>query len=67
VQKISNKSRKEILDAISAGCFDAIEEHIPEWKDGTPETWHEETKEKFDLIGDVEHKINKKLDTVLLS
>lgn len=63
---ISGKKRRQVLNAISGATLEVLDAVAPEWKDGTPETWDRETKEKFDLITEMEVKVCRAVERVLL-
>lgn len=63
---ISGKKRRQVLNAISGAALEVLDTVAPEWKDGAPETWERHTREKFDLITEVEVKVSRAVERMLL-
>lgn len=62
---MSNKKRRQILDALSAAAMEMLNEHCPAHKEGPPETWPEDEKKLWDVISEVEDRATKKIECVL--
>jgi len=63
--KITNKLRLAISDAITNATMEAYDYHCSEVKDNPPDTWDEDTRRRWDLIGDVEARISKAVKQVV--
>lgn len=62
---ISGKKRRQVLNAVSVATLEVLDAVAPMWKEGTPETWDKETKEKFDLVSEVEVKVSRAVERAL--
>lgn len=62
---VSKKKRTQALNAISAAVMETLNEHVPGWNDGAPDTWDARTREKFDMLTEVERLAARKVNDVL--
>ena len=67
--KISRKRRQMILDAVSDAMLETMKEQLSsderEELEHPPETWSSGTKEKFDLLSELEYRTCFKIEKVL--
>lgn len=62
---VSRKKRTQALNAISAAVLEILNEHVPEWNNGAPDNWDAGTREKFDLLTEVERRATRKVNDAL--
>lgn len=64
--KISKKLKKKILEAAQNSFSDVINEFFDEDEmKSNPETWMLDTKERFDLLCELLHKIEVKIEEII--
>jgi hypothetical protein len=62
---ITQKTRKQVADAISATVIAVLDEHLPEWHGTPPGAMTANDQKIFDLVTDFERKVTQKLAQVL--
>ncbi len=63
--KVSNKTRKRILNAVT----EAFSEIVTQWPcfDSPPEMWQTEERERWDELSSLADLAQKKLDKIMMS
>lgn len=63
--KISKKLRKKISSAATDSFTEVVTELFGDEIKSNPETWDCDTKEKWDLLTELLHKIEEKIEEVI--
>jgi hypothetical protein len=62
---ISNKTWREIENAIEEAAWDKAETFIPNLRERPPDDWNDDEKKVFDEAHDVSYRIRVKLKKIL--
>lgn len=61
---MTKKMQKAIRDAVFQVFREVCEDRAPNTSQNPPETWHDDERQYFDALSEMEYRISKKLDAL---